>query len=501
MLTHILTSVLMFLGSLAAVASPDLDSLFSLWKESSGRQRVSLQQEILQEDGTQGSEAEVLTTMCYHYMDREDFDAALDCAMVLLPILEADGDKEKLADCLNELGVICQRKGLLGQAISYMERVYTLDCESGNRVGMSSTMNNLATLYLAADQEDQALDYILEAIAIERENGNRERLAIRLGLASDIYLKMGDTENALRYVEEAYSMDNEDGREARAAIRLSQKASVLFEKGQVLEAERCVSQAVPVLDAAHRLTSLAICYNQLGAIHKQSGHLRQSAEDFGKALEYAEAAGSDYVKKKALSGLWQAQKSLGQTAEALATLEIYSTLSERLAEDRVDSAVEDFRVRYETQQKEDEIAVQKALGKARMRVIISLVAILLLLLGLLLAVWRMLAVKKRQALTLADNLEVKNRLLSLVPTISDPGESSRLKEIIDGIETMADVPALTRREKEVVALCCEGLQSKEIADRLNVSVRTIDAHKANIFKKLGISSTVELVRIASRLLR
>ncbi len=39
-------------------------------------------------------------------------------------------------------------------------------------------------------------------------------------------------------------------------------------------------------------------------------------------------------------------------------------------------------------------------------------------LGLLLAVWKMLAVKRLQARTLADNLEVKNRLLSLVPTVS-----------------------------------------------------------------------------------
>ena len=49
---------------------------------------------------------------------------------------------------------------------------------------------------------------------------------------------------------------------------------------------------------------------------------------------------------------------------------------------------------------------------------------------------------------------------------------------------------------DIVKSCCEGMTSKEIARKLNVSVRTIDTHKSNIFKKLSISSTLELVKYA-----
>lgn len=54
----------------------------------------------------------------------------------------------------------------------------------------------------------------------------------------------------------------------------------------------------------------------------------------------------------------------------------------------------------------------------------------------------------------------------------------------------------TQRELEVIELCCQGLLSKEIADRLCLSPRTIDNHKGIIFKKLGINNSVELVRYA-----
>ena len=43
-------------------------------------------------------------------------------------------------------------------------------------------------------------------------------------------------------------------------------------------------------------------------------------------------------------------------------------------------------------------------------------------------------------------------------------------------------------------MCCEGLSSKEIAAQMELSVRTVDTHKANIFRKLKIKSTVELVK-------
>ena len=55
---------------------------------------------------------------------------------------------------------------------------------------------------------------------------------------------------------------------------------------------------------------------------------------------------------------------------------------------------------------------------------------------------------------------------------------------------------LTKQEKRIVELCYEGLQAKEIADHLNISPRTVQAHKTNIFLKLGLNNTAEVVKYA-----
>jgi DNA-binding CsgD family transcriptional regulator len=54
---------------------------------------------------------------------------------------------------------------------------------------------------------------------------------------------------------------------------------------------------------------------------------------------------------------------------------------------------------------------------------------------------------------------------------------------------------LTRREREVATLAAGGLASKDIADRLFVSVRTVDNHLGRVYDKLGISSRAELTEL------
>jgi DNA-binding NarL/FixJ family response regulator len=57
---------------------------------------------------------------------------------------------------------------------------------------------------------------------------------------------------------------------------------------------------------------------------------------------------------------------------------------------------------------------------------------------------------------------------------------------------------LTDRQREVLQLAVEGLTSAEIARRLSISPRTAEAHRAQIMRKLGLSSQAELIRYAIR---
>jgi DNA-binding NarL/FixJ family response regulator len=60
------------------------------------------------------------------------------------------------------------------------------------------------------------------------------------------------------------------------------------------------------------------------------------------------------------------------------------------------------------------------------------------------------------------------------------------------------VHELTHREREVVALLGEGLSAKQVAERLDISRKTVETHRANAMAKLGLHKTAALVRFAIR---
>ncbi len=71
--------------------------------------------------------------------------------------------------------------------------------------------------------------------------------------------------------------------------------------------------------------------------------------------------------------------------------------------------------------------------------------------------------------------------------LSDPAE-----------RTPSPLRALTGRERQVLQLIAEGFSSREIAEQLGVSCKTVDTHRANLMLKLDIHKVSGLVRLAVR---
>ena len=79
--------------------------------------------------------------------------------------------------------------------------------------------------------------------------------------------------------------------------------------------------------------------------------------------------------------------------------------------------------------------------------------------------------------------------------------ASDILEMLSGRRTGAEGPPLeklTDREFEVFQLIGQGLATKEIAEKLHLSVKTVDVHRANIKTKLKLTSASELIRFTVR---
>ncbi len=68
--------------------------------------------------------------------------------------------------------------------------------------------------------------------------------------------------------------------------------------------------------------------------------------------------------------------------------------------------------------------------------------------------------------------------------------------LVSALRSNGELPkgeALSEREGEILPLICEGFSNQEIADRLFISKRTVDKHRANILSKTGCKNTASLV--------
>lgn len=63
---------------------------------------------------------------------------------------------------------------------------------------------------------------------------------------------------------------------------------------------------------------------------------------------------------------------------------------------------------------------------------------------------------------------------------------------------MRSAHGLSEREGEVLACVVSGLQNREIARQLQISVKTVEAHKAKIVSRLGLRGASDLVRFAAQ---
>ncbi|MET0730374.1 MAG: response regulator transcription factor, partial [Solirubrobacterales bacterium] len=82
------------------------------------------------------------------------------------------------------------------------------------------------------------------------------------------------------------------------------------------------------------------------------------------------------------------------------------------------------------------------------------------------------------------------------PFLTPEAQRALIKDVLG--ESAGRTDELTPREQEVVKLVAEAHTNKEIAEILHLSEKTVENHRSNAMRKLGMRDRVELVRYAIR---
>jgi DNA-binding NarL/FixJ family response regulator len=99
-----------------------------------------------------------------------------------------------------------------------------------------------------------------------------------------------------------------------------------------------------------------------------------------------------------------------------------------------------------------------------------------------------------------DLLEACRAAMRGEPFLYPGAVNSLIRNYLNRARAGNGIPAraITDREEEILKLVAEGHSSKEIADLLVISVKTVERHRANLLQKLGLKDRLELTRYAIR---
>lgn len=294
----------------------------------------------------------------WHY-SQGDYHAAADYCTEATRHMGVVDDVSK-SDVYGLLGAAYFRQSAYDKAVEALNRSYELDKKTGDMDRMSSTLNSIASVFVAAGKPQEAEKYVQEAIAANSLTENLNRRAVLFGTASELYRSMNDNEQSLDYARKALETERQLGDSARIGVRLSQLASAQLSCSKIAEARRSLSEAIPLLHSSGNLHSWGICQNQMGDILASEGKNDEAAACYLDAAMLFLKQGDMYNELHAREGLYKVTKDTSPN-EAMLHQERAKQLKDSIYQNETSEALAKYNAIYynDILQKENERIVQR----------------------------------------------------------------------------------------------------------------------------------------------
>ena len=288
-------------------------------------------------------------------------------------------DKNSKGDVYSLLGAAYFRLSEFDKAADALHVCYEIDSKSGNYDQLSSTLNNIASVFVAAGKPQEAEKYVMEAIAANSLTDNLARRAVLFGTASEMYRATGDDEQSLAYALKALEIERQRGDSARIGVRLSQVANAQLGMARIEDARRSLEEAMPLLEKAGNTHSLGICMNQMGDILTSKGKPKEASDYYRKAAKIFFDQRDMYNEQHSREGLYKVLKEQSP-GEAMLHLERAKQLHDSIYQQETTEAISRYNAIYYNDILEEEKA---HVQREKVFVIIATCMAIVLLLGVL----------------------------------------------------------------------------------------------------------------------
>ncbi len=450
-----------------------------------------------------------------------------------------DNDRAEISRLLEESSHIAKTRRDYDKATKLIIEAMELADKSSDEAMKSYALSRLALMDIMTWRDAQGWEHAVESEKLARECGVDSLIAHALFAKGKLLIVGGITELEARddegigYFQEALS---------RAGDCTELKVDILFQLSQAYvnknrfnkiidqdiyeTAGDYISKAITLAEKEGRKDLIAKSATYQMRYYRQGGQIQEGIRSCQTILE--DCAEDDYLaRSQAWNNLTMLWAQLGNLEETAKAHQQYVYACEYYMKQKSDEILQDMETSYQA-------SFLKAQAKSY-RSFIILLAFLSVILSIAI-VQAVMHTRKVRAINhqLSVSNMAKEQLIHLIsrelafPGIAGaqkldditslpedkirqhilgllPGNPALAQEVSDYVISVARKKeeviknyGLTAREMEVLKLCQEGLSAQEMADKMHVSVHTVNNHKQNIYSKLDVGGVSEMLAKARK---
>jgi predicted ATPase/DNA-binding NarL/FixJ family response regulator/Tfp pilus assembly protein PilF len=373
------------------------------------------------------------------------------------------GDEDGVAATLGDLGIVARHQGQMAAARAFYEESLEIDRRLGNQWRVANQLNNLGALASTQGEQTGASGLFEESLALFRtldDKGSIAKVLINLGAVA---FAQDDYAAARTRYQESLALNRELDNKQGIAVALYNLGCVAHNQEDFATAQAFYEESLALHRELGARLYIAYALHALGSIAQDQGDYTTALAQHVESLTIWRDLGyrqGIVLALEDLAGLAAAQRSEPEATRALQLAGAAAALREEMGVPLATA---------------EQSKLQRQLAP----------------------VYQTLTARSAKSAHDAGRaLPLQHAVELALEAALAPKPAAPMPTFAAAAPTPHDPAGLTSREIDVLRLVAAGLKNAQVAERLAISPRTVDAHLVAIYGKLGVNSRSAATRFA-----
>ncbi len=176
------------------------------------------------------------------FLLKNELNRALEYLQQSSILFKETNNKQGLATCLYNIGIIYQQKGEYIQALEHFQESVTFFEEINDQQGFAKSLNVIGMIYQVRGELDRALTYFRQSSKIFKKIGNKQEIAMSLSSMAQIYRQKNELKRGMEYLQQSWELFKKIGNNDYISQTLLYLVYTAFENNSLKKAKGYLQQ-------------------------------------------------------------------------------------------------------------------------------------------------------------------------------------------------------------------------------------------------------------------